>query len=87
MFLLNMDREFLEARITATKAAIIALETAIDTLAAGAQSFTLDTGQTREVVTKAQLGELNRTLDATYNRLAVLEQRLNGGSTGIARPQ
>ena len=44
-----MDAAFLQARIDATKAQIIAYEDAATALAGGGvQSYTLDTGQTRD---------------------------------------
>lgn len=82
-----MDSAFLLARITATKAAIVAYEDALLALSAanGVQSYTLDTGQDRQTVTRADIGSLNRAVDSLYNRLATLEARLYGGSTQ-ARP-
>jgi len=81
-----MDRDFIEARITATKAQIVAYETAADALATGGiQSYTLDTGQTRQTVTRLDLAALQKTIDSLYNRCATLEARLNGG-TLTARP-
>ena len=48
-------------------------------------SYTLDTGQTRQTVTRQSLSALQKTLDALYNRLAILEARCNGAGT-IMRP-
>jgi len=73
-----MTEEWLEARVVATKAAIEAIELAIATLSAGAQMYTLDTGQTRQVVQKADVGTLRNTLLAQYNLLAWLETQLCG---------
>lgn len=83
-----MDRTFLEERITRTKALIVAYEDALLALAGdGAQqSYTLDTGQTRQTVTRADIPRLNKMLDALYNRCTMFEQRLNGGGSTIARP-
>jgi hypothetical protein len=82
-----MDAAFIQARIDATKAAIIAYETAQTTLAAGnVQSYTLDTGQTRQTVTRLDLADLQRTIDSLYNRCATLEARLNGSGVIISRP-
>ena len=71
--------EFLQERIDATKAAIIAHEAAITALSSGAESYTLDTGQTRQTVSKAQLGSVRIALNSLYNLLATLDARLNGG--------
>ncbi len=83
-----MNREFLQERITATQALIIAYEDAVTALgtAGGIQSYTLDTSQSRQTVTRADLPTLNRMLDSLYNRCATLEARLTGGATVQARP-
>lgn len=82
-----MDRTWLKQRIDATKAMIVAYETAIDALGAagGVQSYTLDTGQSRQTVTRADISSLNASLNSMYNRLATLEARLRGAAI-IARP-
>jgi hypothetical protein len=82
-----MDRAYLQGRITATKALIEAYETAVTELgvAGGVQSYTLDTGQSRQTVTRADIPALNRMIDSLYNRLATLQARLYGG-TVTARP-
>lgn len=76
-----MDRVFLQARIDATKAQIVAYEDAITTLASGVQSYTLDTRQNRQTVTRADISALQKSLDSLYNRCATLEARLNGSGT------
>lgn len=75
-----MDRDFIQARIDATKTQIVAYETAADALVTGVQSYTLDTGQSRQTVTKLDISALQRTIDSLYNRCATLEARLNGGT-------
>ena len=65
-----MDREFIQARIDATKAQIIAYEDAALALATGGvQSYTLDTGQSRQTVTKIELSALKR-LSTVYTTVA-----------------
>lgn len=82
-----MDSTFIQERIDATKAQILAYEDAVLALATGGvQSYTLDTGQTRQTVTKLDLNALNKVLDSLYNRCATLEARLNGSGTITARP-
>jgi hypothetical protein len=78
-----MDRQWLEERVTKTKALIVAYEDAMLALAAGAQSYTLDTGQTRQTVTKADVGSMRLMLDALESRLAWLEMRLCGASIRV----
>lgn len=81
-----MDADFIQARIDATKLQIVAYEDAILALGSGVQSYTLDTGQSRQTVTKLELSTLNRTVDALYNRCATLQARLNGSGTVAVRP-
>lgn len=76
-----MDRSFIQGRIDATKLQIVAYEDAALALAAGVQSYTLDTGQSRQTVTKLDLIALNKTIDSLYNRCATLQARLNGSGT------
>lgn len=82
-----MNSKFLQDRITATQSQIIAYESAIDALVSGGvQQYLLDTGQTRQSVTKLDLATLQKNLDSLYNRCATLEARLNGSGTVTARP-
>lgn len=82
-----MDRAFLEDRIAATKAQIVAFEDAILALASGTvQSYTLDTGQSRQTVTKLDLDSLRKSIDSLYNRCVILETRLNGGGSVTVGP-
>lgn len=79
-----MDSEFLQQRIDATKALIVAYEDAVTALVSGGvQTYTLDTGQSRQTVTRLELATLNRNIDSLYNRLATLQARLNGGSVNV----
>ncbi len=79
-----MDSEFLKQRIDATKALIVAYEDAATALTTGGvQTYTLDTGQSRQTVTRLELATLNRNIDSLYNRLATLQARLNGGSVTV----
>lgn len=82
-----MDRAFIKERITATKALIVAYEDAVTALGTqgGVVSYTLDTGQSRQTVTRADISSLNRMLDTLYNRLATFEARLHGAAL-TARP-
>ena len=80
-------RAFIQARIDATQLLIVALENASLDLANGnIASYTLDTGQDRQVVTRNNMTELMNAIDAAYNRCAMLEVRLNGGSQIISQP-
>lgn len=82
-----MDATFIQARIDATKLQIVAYEDAALALSGGAQSYTLDTGQNRQTVTKMDLRSMQITIDSLYNRCATLEARLNGSGSFTARPK
>lgn len=81
-----MDLTFIQGRIDATKLQIVAYEDAALALAGGVQSYTLDTGQSRQTVTKLDLSAIQNTIDSLYNRCATLEARLNGSGTVTVRP-
>ena len=79
--------EFLQARLAATQAQILLYETASEQLATGEiQSYTIDTGQTRQVVTRLNLTELQNAIDRLYNRCVIIEARLTGNNVSVARP-
>lgn len=80
-----MNRTYLAERINVTKALIEAYEGAVLALGAtgGVQSYTLDTGQSKQTVTRADMASLNAILDSLYNRLATMEARLYGGSVTV----
>jgi hypothetical protein len=80
------DREFLEQRIAAKKAALLAFDAALTALAGGAQSYSLDTGQTRQVVTKANLSEMRIMITKLESEISTLQQRLNGYGRFQVRP-
>ena len=82
-----MDASFIQARITATKAQIVAYEDAAFSLGEGTiQSYTIDTGQTRQTVTKLELSILQSVIDSLYNRCATLQARLDGSGSIMAMP-
>ena len=83
-----MNRDFIQARIDATKLQIVAYEDASLALAEGnVQSYTLDTGQSVQKVTKLDLEWMAKAVESAYNRCATLEARLNGSGTVTTRPQ
>lgn len=82
-----MDQSFIQARITAAKASIVAYEDAELQIASNQiMSYTIDTGQNRTVVTRLNITELRRAIEGLYNRCATLEARLNGGGVVNVRP-
>ncbi len=75
------DRAWIEARITKTKALIVKYEDAIDALSiGGASSYSLDTGQTRQQVTKQDISKLTDVLNSLENRVSTLEAKLGKAS-------
>ena len=80
------DTTWLEARLAKTKELIEAYEDAILQLSTGAvQSYSLNTGQTQQTVTKQQLSQIKNTLESLENRYATLQARL-GCARVYARP-
>lgn len=80
------DTEWIEARIAATKTLIEAYETAITAVASGAQSYSIDTGQTRQTVTKANMSEIRNALAALEDRLQHYQDQLCGKGSFYGRP-
>lgn len=81
------DYTFLTARIQATEAQIIAYEDAATALANGTiQQYSLDTGQSRQSVTKIDVKVLNDAIDGLYNRRATLIARRDGCGVSTVRP-
>lgn len=80
------DREWIEARIAAKKAAILVYETALTALAGGAQTYSIDTGQTRQTVSKANLTEMRNVIAQLESDLSTLQMRLNGCGRFQVRP-
>jgi len=79
--------EFMQERITATKALIVAYEDALLALATGGvQEYRLNTGQSDQKVTKMDVKDLQNTVDSLYNTLATLEARCTGNGVLIGRP-
>ena len=69
-------------RIARLEATLDKYEDAFDALAEGSiQSYTLDTGQSRNTVTQQNLTELRKAIDSLENRIVVLKQRC-----GVTRP-
>lgn len=75
------DREWIEARIAATKTAIVAYEEAIIALSSGAQMYSLDTGQTKQTVMKSQLTQIRTMLSELEDRLQYYQNKLCGRGT------
>ena len=83
-----MDRTFLQARIDRCKELIVIWEDALAFLgtANGIQTYTIDTGQSRQVVTRSDIGTINRTIDSLMNRCVTMQARLDGSGVVNVRP-
>lgn len=68
-------------RIAAKKALVIAYEAGITALSTGAQNYQLHTGQTQQLVTRANLGSMRLVLRDLEADIAALEARLGCGRT------
>lgn len=82
----TIDTDWIEARIAATKTAIVAYEEAILAISSGAQSYSLDTGQTRQSVTKANMSEMRNALSLLEDRLQYYANKLERTGTVYVRP-
>ena len=81
------DKTFLMARLMRTRELIVAYENAVTSLLTdGIQSYTLNTSQSTQTVTKFDLNNLNMTIDALYNRCATIEARLGMNNTTLGVP-
>lgn len=80
-----MTDTFLKARIERLKTRIEKYEDAIDALVDGQLvQYTIDTGQSRQVVIVQDVPRLEKTLQGMYATLHSLEARLNGASTRVS---
>lgn len=76
----------MQERIDLLKTIVRAYDDAILALASGAQMYSLDTGQTRQMVQRSQLSQLRLARQSLQNELRMAVRELCGGGTIIARP-
>lgn len=82
-----MDLTFEEERLEKLKALITAYDDALLALAQeGVDSYSLDTGQSRQTVHKIDLEWLKKTQETLMNQYATLCARLGRSGQNIARP-
>lgn len=82
------DVEWAQARIAATKLAIVSVEDAILSLAtSNTASYSLNSGQTQQSVTRNQIGSLRMLLPQLEDRLADYQNQLCGGAVVYVRPR
>jgi len=81
------DYQYLTERIAAVEASIAQYEEAeLALVTGGVQTYSLDTGQSRQSVTKLNLTEVRRGLDSLMNRRQTLLARRDGCGSVIAGP-
>jgi hypothetical protein len=73
------DREQIIADIEANRALIVALRAAIIVVATTGQNYQLDTGQTRQLVTRANLASMRDLLRHLQSENATLRAQLGCG--------
>ena len=78
--------EFYQARLTKTEEQLAAVDAAILLVVGGAQSYSLDSGQTRQMVTRASLGQLQTMKVHLENSVQDLLQKLNGDGAIVIQP-
>ena len=77
-----MGSPSIQSRITAMEALALVYETSLTALAtAGVESYTLDTGLSRQTVTKQDISKIQAAYKSTLNLIDVLYARLNGCGT------
>ncbi len=77
---------FWQGRLDAKKEQLIAIDAAITAIASGVQSYQLNTGQTQQLVTKANVGSLRLLAKGLESEIATLEARLGCGAPFNVRP-
>jgi len=77
------DTSWLDTRIARTEELIVIYEDALEAIGSGEQEYLLDTGQTRQRVTRANLQWLKATLEGLENRRERLKARRNGAGFNI----
>lgn len=78
---------FCQDRLDAVKAQIIAYDAAITAIVeGGAQSYTLDTGQSKQTVTKLDIHRIQVILQSLENKYYTLLARCNGSGRSYGTP-
>ncbi len=82
------DNTTLKAQLAKLNILIDAYIDAITAITTGEQqSYSLDTGQSKQTVTKLNVSSFIKTYTALLNACTMLEVRLNGGGSVTVRPQ
>lgn len=81
-----MASTYLQDRVTAIKARILLYEDALLAFAStGIQSYNINTGQTVQTVTRANIGELERIVRGLLNDIVTIEARCTGSGSYTGR--
>ena len=81
------SRDFLQSQVAKIEALINAYMAAeLALVSGGIDSYTFDSGQTKQSVTKFDIDKLRTAIDGLYNQYVTLCARLNGSGVLIARP-
>lgn len=75
-----------EEELVELRADLAAVRAAIRAILGGAQQYSLDTGQTRQVVTRADLGSLRLMRNELRTEIKDLESQCNGGASVYILP-
>lgn len=82
-----MDSEFIEAQITLLQTQITAFQTVLTQLAANPnRAYSLNTGQTTESVTKADVGYIREVINGLIGDLQYWIDMRDGTTAAIGRP-
>lgn len=81
------SNDFWLSRLEKKKEQLAAMDDALIAVTTGAiDSYTLDTGQSRQTVTKQNLAVLERLIERLENQIATLETRIYGCGTHTGGP-
>lgn len=79
--------EYVQGQIDATTSSLTAAQEAeLALMTGGIQSYSIDTGQGRQSVTRANITELRNYIDYLTSRLQYWYIQLNGGGAGYGGP-
>ena len=78
---------FLQERLTAKKAQLAIYDAAVKALNSNVEHYDLDTGQSRQRVTRTDMARLQSTIRMLETDICLLENRLNGcGAVVYGKP-
>ncbi len=78
---------FLQERLAAKKAQLAELDAAVTAVNTGVQEYELDTGHSRQMVTRSNIDTFHKQMRTLEDEICRLEDRLNGsGGVLYGRP-